>query len=174
MNWHEIVNDTIDANPVAVTFCPLCGSALVFDRRLPDGETVTFDVSGKLYNSNLLMYDDLTESLRAQAQGKGVVGTYTEVKLTRLPSQVMTAELFAENYPDGLVLSDKTGHDRDYTYAPYGSYDQNDVLYFPVANHDATLPKKEILYVVEDGEESIAFLKADLIKQRSAVLTLDD
>ena len=70
MNWHEIVNDTIDGKDVAITFCPLCGSALIFDRLLPDGQTVKFGVSGKLYNSNLLMYDDVSETLRSQALGK--------------------------------------------------------------------------------------------------------
>ena len=81
MNWHEIVNDELDGTPLAVTFCPLCGSAIVFDRRVDD-EVLRMGVSGKLFESNLLMYDDMTESLWSQARGKGVVGDFVDIKLS--------------------------------------------------------------------------------------------
>src|SRR3989344_4868604 len=78
--WHEIVNDSIEGSYIAVTFCPLCGSAIVFDRRVGD-EILEFGVSGLLYESNLLMYDKKTESLWSQVLGEAVVGSYTGTKL---------------------------------------------------------------------------------------------
>jgi hypothetical protein len=85
----------------------LCGTAIVFDREF-DGEVVEFGVSGLLYNSNLLMYDNKTESLRSQAVGKAVVGFYTDLQLEYVDSDVQTFEKFAAQYPNGLVLSDDT------------------------------------------------------------------
>ena len=167
MNRHEIVNDVLDGEPIAVTFCPLCGSAIVFDRRVND-ETLRFGVSGKLRQSNLLMYDDITESLWSQARGEAVVGAYTDTKLAHVTSDVMTRKQFIQTYPQGRVLSDETGYERSYARAPYGDYDTNDQLYFPVSNTDVRLPKKEILYVVQDAGESIAFVRRGLQEAGSA------
>ena len=94
------------------------------------------------------MYDSVTETLRSQAKGEAVVGTYLGRLLVHIKSDVMTFAQFIEQYPIGEVLSDETGFERPYTLAPYGDYDSNDLLYFPVSNTDATLPKKTILYVV--------------------------
>jgi hypothetical protein len=175
MNRHEIVNDELDGIPIAVTFCPLCGSAIVFDRRVDD-TILRMGVSGKLFQSNLLMYDDITESLWSQARGKGVVGQYTDTKLTHIKSDVMSYELFIKNYPQGVVLSDATDHNRDYAQAPYGDYDVNDILFFPVSNTDARLPKKEILYVVNNKStnQSIAFVKKDLVVVGEVTFVADD
>lgn len=155
-----------------MTFCPLCGSAIVFEREV-QGKLLSFGVSGKLYNSNLLMYDKDTESLWSQAMGKAVVGTMTESTLVRRDSDVMTWSQFQKAYPDGLALSDDTGFVRNYTFAPYGDYDADDQLYFPVSNMDATLPKKELLYVVNVGDQSLAFVRSALVDRGAAKIEID-
>lgn len=156
MVWHEIVNDTVGGEPVAVTFCPLCGSAIVFDRNV-EGEVLDFGVSGFLYESNLLMVDRQTESLWSQVLGKGVVGAYTDTQLKRLEMQRLTFAEIKSNYPDAKVLSDKTGYIRNYTTNPYGSYDENDSLYFPVSIQNKTFSPKTMMLVVPIEETWVAF-----------------
>lgn len=159
--WHEIVNDTVGGKPLVVTFCPLCGSAIVFEAEV-DGKPETFGVSGKLYNSNLLMYDKSTESLWSQIGGEAVVGDRTGEKLALYPSQVVSFKTVQERYPQARILSVDTGYGRDYSLYPYGSYDTSDQLYFPVAITDTRLPAKEIMYVVNYNDHSIAFKVKDL------------
>ena len=118
---HEIANDTIGETPVAVTFCPLCNSAIVFDRRV-DGETLRFGVSGLLRNSDLIMWDDVTQTLWQQLTGEGIVGAHTGTLLDIVPSQLVGYGAFKEQYPQGEVLS--TGG-RSYGYNPYVNYDSS-------------------------------------------------
>ncbi len=175
LNRHEIVNDSVWDSHIAITFCPLCGTAIVFNREF-DGEVINFWVSWKLYNSNLLMYDDRTESLRSQAIWRGVVGFYTDFQLEYIDSDVLEYNTFKEFYPDGLVLSDDTWYSRNYKIdSPYGDYESNDDLYFPVENSDATFPKKTILYVVNDTEKEISlwFLQKELAEAGSATLEVE-
>lgn len=122
MIWHEIVNDQINDTPVLVTFCPLCYSAIVFDRRI-NGEVHEFGVSGFLRHSDMIMFDRKTESLWQQFTGEAVVGDYTGTELTVLPSQIISYEQFKDAYPDGVVLSKDTGHQRPYGQNPYTGYD---------------------------------------------------
>ena len=119
---HEIANDIIGDTPVAVTFCPLCNSAIVFDRRV-GGDTLRLGVSGLLRNSDLIMWDDLTQSLWQQLTGEGIVGTYTGTLLDIVPSQVISFGSFAKRHPDGLVMSRDTGYNRQYGLNPYRDYD---------------------------------------------------
>lgn len=100
---HEIVNDVIDGLPVAVTYCPLCNSALAFVR-VVDGEPTTFGVSGMLFNSALIMYDRATESLWLHYTGEAVVGARVGDQLERIPASLVSWAEFKENHPDGLVL----------------------------------------------------------------------
>ncbi len=175
LNRHEIVNDTVGGEAVAVTFCPLCGTAIAFNREF-DGQPVTFWVSGQLYNSNLLMYDNISESLRSQAIGKAVVWYYTDFQLEYVDSDVLTYNEFTNQYPSGLVLSSDTGHERKYgLQSPYGDYDTNDDLYFPVSNIDSSLPKKTLIFVVNDIEEnkSIGFIKDALKETETASIDAD-
>ncbi len=175
LNRHEIVNDTVGNKNIAVTFCPLCGTAITFSREF-DGEVINFWVSGKLHNSNLLMYDDRTESLWSQAIGKGVVGFYTDLQLEYVDSDVIDYSTYVSKYPNGKVLSDDTGYDRNYKLnSPYGDYTTNDDLYFPVENLDTSLPKKEMLYVVNDtdNEVSIAFVQTDLAESGRASINVE-
>ncbi len=115
---HEIVNDTVGGIPIIATFCPLCNSAIVFDRRVGD-ETFEFGVSGLLRNSDMIMYDRTTESLWQQFTGEGVVGELTGTQLTFLPSQIISYADFKAAYPDGKVLSPVRGTGTN----PYTGYD---------------------------------------------------
>ena len=117
--WHEIANDTVLRCPtVAVTFCPLCNSAIVFDSRVGD-EVYDFGVSGLLINSDLVMYDRTTESLWQQFTGEGIVGDHAGDQLSFIPSSLISFADFKELYPDGIVLSRETGYMRQYGTNPY-------------------------------------------------------
>lgn len=122
LTWHEITNDTLGGVPVAVTFCPLCNSAVAFDRRL-NGETLDFGVSGNLRHSDLVMWDRQTESWWQQLTGEGIVGRYAGYRLTMLPAPLVSWRDFKAAYPDGDALSRDTGHARDYGRNPYAGYD---------------------------------------------------
>lgn len=119
--WHEIVNDRVGDTPVAVTFCPLCNSALTFDRR-HKGRVLTFGVSGKLRNSDMIMYDRETESWWQQALGQGIVGEYAGDDLVALPSWMEAWSVFADRNPEGLVMAEPS-HSRPYGQNPYVGYD---------------------------------------------------
>ncbi|MHC4706714.1 MAG: DUF3179 domain-containing protein [Planctomycetota bacterium] len=120
--WHEIVNDKIANTAVMVTFCPLCYSAIVFDRTVK-GKEYTFGVSGMLRHSNLVLYDRQTESLWQQLTGRAIVGDMVGSALKSLPAQIISFEQFRSAYKDGLVLSRKTGVRRNYGRNPYVGYD---------------------------------------------------
>jgi hypothetical protein len=122
LTWHEIANDIVGNVPVAVTFCPLCNSAITFDRRL-DGETYEFGTSGLLRNSDLVMYDRTTESLWQQLTGEAIVGDLVGETLTFLPSSLVSFADFRKAHPQGTVLSRDTGYVRSYGRNPYAGYD---------------------------------------------------
>lgn len=167
--WHEIVNDTIGDTPVLITFCPLCRSAIVFDPRV-DGTREYFGVSGSLYESNLLMYDVTTQSLWSQILGEAVVGSKTGATLTLLPFQTLSFSDVKQHYPKAEILSTETGFTRDYTHGPYGDYNTNDELYFPVSVNDTRFPAKELMYVVNYDDTSVAFKREDLLEAGTATL----
>ncbi len=123
LTWHEIVNDVIGDVPVAVTFCPLCNSGLVFDRRV-DGELRTFGVSGKLRNSDMVMFDRETESWWQQALGEGIVGVHNGDKLTQMPAWMESWSEFLARNPDALVM-DEPDWPRQYGRNPYVGYDSS-------------------------------------------------
>ncbi len=122
--WHEIVNDVVGGVPVAVTFCPLCNSGITFDRRTAAG-VLTFGVSGKLRNSDMIMYDRETQSWWQQATGTGIVGDLTGVELQSLPSWMEGWSAFKARNPDGLVM-DQPAAGRPYGQNPYVRYDSAD------------------------------------------------
>ena len=167
--WHEVVNDTINNQPIVVTFCPLCGSAIVFDAQ-QDNKREYFGVSGKLYESNLLMYDKTTESLWSQIIGEAVVGTKTNTKLKIIPAQVISLATLKNNYPDAKVMSKETGYNRNYTTGPYGDYNDNNDLYFPISINDNRLPTKEIMYITNFEEHSIAWQRNALSESVPATI----
>ncbi len=128
--WHEIVNDTVGGKPVAVTYCPLCGTAMVMGREY-DGRVLTFGVSGLLYNSDVLMFDRQTRSLWSQIGLKAVSGEFVSTEMEWLPSEQMTWEAWRERYPESVVLNTNTGHQRDYRNLPYESYFASNRTMFP-------------------------------------------
>jgi hypothetical protein len=123
LTWHEIVNDVVGDIPVAVTFCPLCNSGITFDRRIEQG-TLSFGVSGKLRNSDMVMFDRETESWWQQAIGEAIVGDLTGAELDTLPSWMESWSSFAERNPDGLVMA-QPAFRRQYGANPYVRYDSS-------------------------------------------------
>ncbi|HZC99530.1 MAG TPA: DUF3179 domain-containing protein, partial [Actinomycetes bacterium] len=121
--WHEIVNDTVGELAVAVTYCPLCNTAISWRRPLVDGAVTTFGTSGKLYQSNLVMYDRATRSLWPQLLGQAVTGPLTGQRLERVATQIVSWASFRASFPGGLVLSRDTGFRRPYGHNPYVGYD---------------------------------------------------
>ena len=120
--WHEIVNDEVGGTPVTITFCPLCHTAIAFDRRVGE-QVLDFGTTGNLRHSDLVMYDRQSETWWQQATGRAIVGELTGTKLEFLPSQLISWEAFRTEHPDGRVLSRDTGHIRDYGANPYPGYD---------------------------------------------------
>ncbi len=167
--WHEIVNDVIAGSPVAVTYCPLCGTAMVFDRRVGD-VTRTFGVSGLLYQSDVLMFDRETESLWSQLATKAVAGASVGESLEWLPSEHLTWKAWQAKYPDSEVLSTDTGHSRRYAAEAYASYFASSETMFPVPkNRDELANKAWVIGVVVNGA-SAAYSVADF----SGGSTIDD
>ena len=124
LTWHEIVNDHVGGDPVLVTYCPLCNTAVGFSRVL-DGQQLRFGVSANLRISNMVMWDDLTESFWQQSTGEAIVGDMTGQQLDFLPLSIAPWSAYKESVPDGLVLSRDTGKRRDYGVNPYSGYDSS-------------------------------------------------
>ncbi len=141
--FHEIVNDTFDGIPVAVTFCPLCNASMAFGRSV-GGAVLDFGTTGRLRFSDLVMYDRQSESWWQQFTGKGIVGRYAGTELKRLPSEIVAFEDFAAAYPAGEVLSRSTGYLRPYGKNPYAGYDRIDQSPFLLSRSaDKRLPPME-------------------------------
>lgn len=150
---HEIVNDMIGDTAVAVTFCPLCNSAIVFDRTL-DGQVLRFGVSGLLRNSDLIMWDDVTQSWWQQFTGEGIVGVHTGTMLTILPSQVVGFGAFVEQFPEGEVLA-RNG--RSYGSNPYVGYDSSSQPFLFRGELDDRLFPTERVLAGSVGGEAVAY-----------------
>ena len=153
LTWHEIVNDTIGGVPVAVTFCPLCNTAIAFESQVGD-EVLKFGVSGLLRNSDLVMYDRNTESLWQQSSGRAIVGTMVGARLTYVPASVVTVGQLRSAYPDALVMSRDTGWNRPYGQNPYQGYDNPDHggpygFFFDRDTIDERLPPAERVVSIE-------------------------
>ena len=150
---HEIVNDVVGGTPVAVTFCPLCNSSIVFDRRV-DGEPLRFGVSGLLRHSDMVMWDNKTESLWQQFTGQGIVGQHTGRQLNFLPSLVSGFKVFTRRYPKGQVLDrDKGIFDSGAARNPYVNYDSNPTPFLFKGQADNRLfPTSRVLAAEIDGQ----------------------
>jgi hypothetical protein len=150
LNYHEVVNDRVGRTSLAVTYCPLCDSVVVFDRRTDRGE-LQFGVSGLLYNSNVLLYDRSgqgTESLWSQVMRQSVAGDRVGETLKTLPVELTTWSAWSARHPRTKVVSISTGHQRDYGRNPYSAYFSGNGLMFPVNKKDSRLrPKTRVLGV---------------------------
>ncbi|MBD3225299.1 MAG: DUF3179 domain-containing protein [Caldithrix sp.] len=150
--WHEIVNDVFGGQPVAITYCPLCGTSMVFERKI-NGKVRTFGVSGLLYRSDVLMYDRQSESLWSQLAMKAVNGPEAGAELTWLPSEHLTWKAWREKYPNGQVLSTDTGFDRNYGGEAYASYFASDETMFSVPHKRKELANKAwVVGVIINGQ----------------------
>jgi hypothetical protein len=148
--WHEIVNDVVGGKPVAVTFCPLCNASIVFDRTLED-QVLDFGTTGRLRNSDLVMYDRQTESWWQQVTGEGLVGEYAGAQLTFLGGQVISFADFAAAYPQGQVLKAPDFH-RSYGRNPYTNYDSGRPFLFDGELDPRLPPTERILGIELHGE----------------------
>jgi hypothetical protein len=156
MTWHEIVNDTIAGVPVTVTYCPLCNTAIAYERELGD-RILDFGTSGELYRSALVMYDRQTESLWSHFTADGIAGVLAGQRLDTLPAPIVSWESFRDAHPDGLVLSRETGHSRDYGRNPYPGYDDVDNPPFLFEGEvDGRLAAKERVVGIEVDGEAVA------------------
>lgn len=154
--WHEIVNDVVGGQPVLVTYCPLCLTGIVFERKL-EGQAVEFGTSGKLWQSNLVMYnrtnDIKKESLWSQVLGEAIVGEFTGTKLKIISSDVIRYSDWKKLHPDTIVLSKDTGAIRSYGYDPYGDYYTSNDVSFGASFSDTRLhPKEFVLGIQIDGK----------------------
>ena len=166
LTYHEIVNDVIGGRPVAVTFCPLCNSSVVFDREV-FGSVLRFGVSGNLRNSDLIMWDDLTETWWQQLTGEGLVGDLAGVRLNFVPSQLISFDEFKAAFRGGQVLSRDTGYSRPYGRNPYSGYDTIDGRPFLFEGRlDERLRATERVVAVEVGDESAAYPFSELSSLR--------
>jgi hypothetical protein len=171
--WHEIVNDEVGGTPVTVTFCPLCNTAIVFDRRV-GGRLLDFGTTGNLRNSDLVMYDRQTESWWQQFSGEAIVGELTGTRLRQLAARIVAWRDFRSDHPGGQVLSRRTGFDRAYGRNPYEGYDDASTPpFFDVANgdDDRLLPKERVVYL-EAGDETAAVPYTTLRKRREVTVEL--
>ena len=158
---HEIVNDEVGNVPVAVTFCPLCNSAVVFDRRV-DGAVLRFGVSGNLRFSDLIMWDDLSESWWQQLTGEAIVGDYRGRRLRMLASQLVSFEVFRQRYPHGKVLRGPQG---GYGRNPYVDYDSSAEPFLFRGPVDNRLFATERVLAAEINGQAVAYAFAALRDQ---------
>ena len=154
--WHEIVNDVVGGVPVAVTFCPLCNTAIVFERTL-EGVVYDFGTSGKLRNSDLVMWDRQTESWWQQFTGEAIVGELAGKKLTFLQGPIISWSDFKAANSEGKVLSRDTGFVRSYGQNPYGGYDRadNPPFLFDGDLDGRLAPKDRVVDVSIDGVTAV-------------------
>ncbi len=130
LDWHELVNDTLGGQPILVSYCPLCGTGMVFEREI-GGRVRSFGVSGLLYQSDVLLYDRGSESLWSQIASEAISGPERGTRLEIMRSSQMSWGEWRERHPDTTVLSAETGHRRDYGRSPYRGYATSPRLYFP-------------------------------------------
>ena len=165
LNYHEIVNDQIGGSIFVITYCPLCGTGVAFDAEIA-GSAREFGVSGLLYNSDLLIYDRHSESLWSQIMSKAVSGPLKGTRLVKIPIQHTSWATWLRG-GNTLVLSLDTGYQRDYSRSPYGSYDDDKGLYFPVNARSARYhPKERVIGFELDGRFK-AYPFAELTKVES-------
>ena len=164
LNWHEIVNDRYGEEAIVISYCPLCGTGMVFSAQRSNVH-LTFGVSGLLYNSDVLLYDRQTGTLWSQIMGKGIAGPLKGLTLELLPASHTTWREWRKRHPETLILSTQTGYSRNYFRSPYMGYERSRELYFPVEHKSNKYRTKEmVLGVTIDGQHK-AYPFKELRKQ---------
>ncbi|MEE9199190.1 MAG: DUF3179 domain-containing protein, partial [Dehalococcoidia bacterium] len=162
--WHEVVNDVVGGVPVLVTFCPLCNTAIAFERTV-NGTVHDFGTSGMLRFSDLIMYDRQTETWWQQIGGEAIVGDLTGTRLKQVPASIVSWEVFRASFPSGQVLSRDTGFSRDYGRNPYPGYDNiNQSPFLFTGPEDNRLRAMERVTTVDIGDEAVAYPFLELEK----------
>jgi hypothetical protein len=156
LDWHEIVNDTYDDEAILVSYCPLCGTGMVFSAQAKDF-AITFGVSGLLYNSDVLLYDRPTSSLWSQILGRAVTGPLKNTALKPIPSSHTSWQEWQARHPETLVLSRETGFRRNYRESPYLDYARSGKLMFPVSQKNSAYRNKEMVLGVQLGDHYKAY-----------------
>jgi hypothetical protein len=182
LNWHEIVNDRFDDEPIVVTYCPLCGTGIAYLSKV-GGQLLDFGVSGLLYNSDMLLYDRKTQSLWSQIRQQAISGPMRGTKLKSITVVHTSWADWKQRHPNTRVLSTDTGHQRDYDRNPYAGYENERDLLFPVQLQDERYhPKEWVLGVEVDGHfkaypfaelKEAGRLVRDTIAGRNIVITYD-
>jgi hypothetical protein len=168
LTWHELVNDTVGGRPVLISYCPLCGSGIVFERRVA-GTELDFGVSGLLYRSDLLMYDRQTESLWSQIGARAVSGEQRGQRLSLVRSAMMPWRDWRAAHPGTTVLTRETGHRRDYDRLPYGDYASSSRLAFPAPRDDRYHPKELTVGLRGPEGESRAYPAFEVLQAGGSV-----
>ena len=166
MIWHEIVNTEIGGVPVTISYCPLCNSAVAFERTHADGTVMDFGTSGLLYNSALVMYDRQTATLWTHFDGLAVHGVMAGNQLELLPVSTVSFGDFAAAHPDGLVLSRDTGDARQYGVNPYPGYDNGGNGLVQPADFDSSVAPGLTRVLAVRSEESVALVHSKLAEER--------
>jgi hypothetical protein len=167
--WHEIVNDTVGDVPVVISFCPLCNTAIAFERTV-DNQVLDFGTTGRLRFSNLIMYDRPTESWWQQATGEAIAGEFAGSRLAFRPASIISWADFKTTYPDGKVLSRETGFQRSYGDNPYVGYDdvnQPPFLYRGPKTPDKLPPVARVLTIDLNGD-AVAY-PYDMLKEARVI-----
>lgn len=159
LDRHEIVNDTFGGDPLAITWCPLCGSAVGIERTV-GGTVTTFGVSGVLYNSDLVLYDRETETLWDQIEASGIAGPLNGEHLTFVPVSMSKWSKWRAKHPDTLVLSTETGFDFDYSQDRFAEYRDSTRLFMPVSHEDDRLHAKTVVYGFDLDFGKIAYTES--------------
>jgi hypothetical protein len=168
LDWHELVNDTLGGRPILVSYCPLCGTGIVFDRRV-EGAVRRFGVSGLLYRSDLLMYDRETESLWSQISAEAVTGRSLGRRLALLRSRIERFGKWRRSHPETTVLSRETGYRRNYARSPYAGYADSPRLAFPVPVDRRYHPKMLTLGLRIGGGEARAYPALEVVRAGGVV-----
>jgi len=163
LNWHEVVNDVLGSQPVVVTYCPLCGTGMVFDRRVGD-KLLSFGVSGLLYNNDVLLYDRQTHSLWSQLLRQAITGPMRGQRLRDLPATHTRWDDWRQLHPDSRVMTPDTGVQRPYEQDPYAGYETSADVMFPMALRSAAFHPKERVLGLVVGSRAKAYAFVELAK----------
>ena len=165
--FHEIANDIVAGDPILITYCPLCGTGIAYESYVEiDGKRVEtrFGVSGKLFNSNLIMYDEETDTYWQQIDGKAIIGELTGQELKEISIDTVVWGEWKIAHPDSEVLSQNTGMNRNYGRDPYGSYYEDSFLFFPVEEEDDRIFAKDYVFGIEVNNFYKAYREIDVEK----------
>lgn len=170
--WHHVVNDTLSGQALLISYNPFAMSGSAYLRSI-SGTVYDFGLSDKMADSNLLLYDRSTHSLWDPMKHQSVDGEKKGTVLTRYPSSVMSWNTFKQMHATGEVLSSDTGFVRDYTHDPYGDYEYDATILFPVAHHDDRLRSKDLVYGIEWNQKQKAY-PVSLLQKQSLIADVID